>query len=129
MIEKPAYLINVCASFRVKGEAKGMCQNKGSHDLLGYFEEGILDRGIDARVVSTGCMKQCEHGPIVVVMPEIGGTRKSTARTKWMPSWTLWKMARPARNICSAKNDAFQPMGLDSPKLPPCRKETRRGGF
>jgi len=70
MIEKPAYLINVCASFRVKGEAKGMCQNKGSHDLLGYFEEGILDRGIDARVVSTGCMKQCEHGPIVVVMPE-----------------------------------------------------------
>ena len=69
-IEKPQYLINVCASFRVKGEAKGICHKKGSHNLLGYFEEGILDRDIDARIVSTGCMKQCEEGPIVVVMPE-----------------------------------------------------------
>lgn len=68
-IEKPQYLINVCASFRVKGEAKGICHKKGSHNLLGYFEEGILDRDIDGRVVSTGCMKQCENGPIVVVMP------------------------------------------------------------
>ena len=69
-IEKPRYLINVCASFRVKGEAKGICHKKGSHNLLGYFEEGVLDRGIDARVISTGCMKQCEDGPVVVVMPE-----------------------------------------------------------
>lgn len=68
-MEKPQYLINVCASFRVKGEAKGICHKKGSHNLLGYMEEGILDRDIDARVVSTGCLKQCEDGPVVVIMP------------------------------------------------------------
>ncbi|MEA4858147.1 (2Fe-2S) ferredoxin domain-containing protein [Solidesulfovibrio sp.] len=81
-IEKPKYLINVCASFRVKGEAKGICHKKGSHNLLGYFEEGVLDRDIDARIVSTGCMKQCEEGPIVVVMPENWGSRAVDSEDK-----------------------------------------------
>jgi (2Fe-2S) ferredoxin len=69
-MEKPKHLILCCASFRMKGEPKGICHKKGSHSLLGYMEEGVLDRGIDARVISTGCMKQCEDGPVVIVMPE-----------------------------------------------------------
>lgn len=69
-MEKPKHVVLACASFRVKGEPKGICHKKGSHGLLGYMEEGVLDREIDARVISTGCMKQCEDGPVVVVMPE-----------------------------------------------------------
>jgi (2Fe-2S) ferredoxin len=33
------------------------------------FENEVIDRGIDALVSSTGCLKQCEKGPVVVVYP------------------------------------------------------------
>lgn len=69
-MEKPQHVIMVCCSFRTKGEPKGVCHKKGATGLLGYIEEGILDRGIDARVVSTGCLKQCDDGPVMVVYPE-----------------------------------------------------------
>ncbi len=35
-----------------------------------YLENELLDRGIDAVVSSTGCMKLCEKGPVMVVYPE-----------------------------------------------------------
>ena len=38
--------------------------------LLQYMEEEILDRGMDCLITPTGCMKQCEDGPIVVVQPK-----------------------------------------------------------
>ena len=68
-MEKPQNHILVCASFRLKGDPQGICHKKGSGSLLGYMEEGILDRGLDARVTTTGCLKQCEQGPVVVVYP------------------------------------------------------------
>ncbi len=34
------------------------------------LENEILDRGISATVSSTGCMKLCEKGPVMVVYPE-----------------------------------------------------------
>jgi len=69
-MDKPKHHIFVCASFRADGEAKGMCHKKGSMDFLPYIENEILDRGMDALITSTGCMKACDHGPIMIIYPE-----------------------------------------------------------
>ena len=69
-MDKPGCHIFVCASFRADGEAKGMCNKKGSVDLLPYIENEILDRGMDAQITSTGCMKACDYGPVMVVHPQ-----------------------------------------------------------
>lgn len=68
-MDKPKYHIIVCASFRVGGEAKGMCHKKGSVSLLPYIENEILDRGMDALITSSGCMKACDYGPVMVIQP------------------------------------------------------------
>jgi (2Fe-2S) ferredoxin len=68
-MEKPEYHIFVCASFRADGEVKGVCNKKGSVNLLPYIENEILDRGLDAQITSTGCMKACDHGPVMVIYP------------------------------------------------------------
>jgi (2Fe-2S) ferredoxin len=69
-MEKPKHHICVCASFRAGGDPKGVCHKKGSVGLLPYIENEILDRGLDAQVTSTGCMKACDFGPVMVVYPE-----------------------------------------------------------
>jgi len=69
-MDKPSCHIFVCASFRADGDAKGVCNKKGSVALLPYIENEILDRGMDAQVTSTGCMKACDHGPVMVVHPQ-----------------------------------------------------------
>jgi (2Fe-2S) ferredoxin len=69
-MEKPEHHIFVCASFRAGGDPKGVCHKKGAADLLPYIEGEILDRGLNALVVSTGCMKGCDHGPVVVIYPD-----------------------------------------------------------
>jgi (2Fe-2S) ferredoxin len=68
-MEKPQYHIFVCASFRADGDPKGVCHKKGSVSLLPYVENEILDRGLDAQITSTGCMKACDHGPVMVIQP------------------------------------------------------------
>lgn len=69
-MEKPTHHILVCASFRVSGEPKGICHKKGSTGLLQYIEEEVLDRGLDVLLSTTGCLKQCDKGPVMVVYPE-----------------------------------------------------------
>ncbi len=69
-MEKPEYHIFVCASFRADGDPKGVCHKKGSVPLLPYIENEILDRGLDAQITSTGCMKACDHGPVMVIQPQ-----------------------------------------------------------
>lgn len=65
----PERIILVCRSFRAAGEAKGIC-HKQADGLLQYIEEEILDRGLDCLVAGTTCLKQCDSGPVMVVMPE-----------------------------------------------------------
>ncbi|MGE4504536.1 MAG: ferredoxin [Desulfovibrionaceae bacterium] len=65
----PAKMILVCQSFRAGGDPKGIC-HKQTDGLVQYVEEEILDRGLDMQIVTTGCLKQCESGPIMVVQPE-----------------------------------------------------------
>jgi len=70
-MEKPEHHILVCASFRAKGEPQGVCYQKGAMDHVAYIENEIIDRGMDGVVVSTtGCLKACDRGPIMVVYPE-----------------------------------------------------------
>jgi len=69
-MEKPEHHIFVCASFRVDGEAKGICNKKGAVNLLPYIENEILDRGLDAQITSTGCMKLCDEGPVMAIYPQ-----------------------------------------------------------
>ncbi len=70
-MEKPTHHIFVCASFRAKGEPQGVCHQKGAMNFVSYIENEIIDRGMDGVVVSTtGCLKACDRGPIMVVYPE-----------------------------------------------------------
>ena len=68
-MQKPDHHILVCASFRGT-EAKGKCIKKESLTLIPYLEEELADRGMNAMVSSTGCLKLCEEGPIMVVYPQ-----------------------------------------------------------
>ncbi len=69
-MEKPEYHLFVCASFRADGDPKGVCHKKGSVPLLPYIENEIIDRGLDAQITSTGCMKACDHGPVMIIQPQ-----------------------------------------------------------
>lgn len=68
-IQKPEMHFFICNSYRVAGEAKGVCNTKGAGDLLAYLETEILDRGMDAQVSGCGCLKVCTEGPVMVVYP------------------------------------------------------------
>ena len=69
-MEKPKHHIFLCASFRADGDTKGVCNKKGSAALLPYIENEILDRGLNAQITATGCMKACDYGPVMVVYPQ-----------------------------------------------------------
>jgi (2Fe-2S) ferredoxin len=67
---KPTHHIFVCGSFRATG-AQGVCHKKESSQLLQYFEQEASDRGLDGVMVSsTGCLKACDNGPVVIVQPQ-----------------------------------------------------------
>ncbi len=61
--------IIMCQSFRVSGEKKGIC-HRHTEGFLQYVEEEVLDRGLDCLVCASTCLKQCEHGPVMVIQPE-----------------------------------------------------------
>ncbi|WP_041284094.1 (2Fe-2S) ferredoxin domain-containing protein [Desulfobacca acetoxidans] len=68
-MEKPEYHIFVCMSFRGL-EPKGKCIRKNAQELLSYLESELADRGMNNVMVSTtGCLKLCDKGPVVVVYP------------------------------------------------------------
>lgn len=58
-------------SFRANGDQLGKCAKKGSGQLLGYLESELADRGMsDFQVSSVGCLKLCDHGPVMIIYPE-----------------------------------------------------------
>ena len=44
-MKKPEHHLLVCASFRLGGEAQGVCHKKGSASHLGYLQSELADRG------------------------------------------------------------------------------------
>lgn len=70
-MEKPKHHIFLCSSSRVNGEPKGVCNRKDATQLIQYLQTELDDRGMsDIMVTNTGCLKLCEHGPIMIVYPE-----------------------------------------------------------
>jgi (2Fe-2S) ferredoxin len=70
-VEKLKHHIFVCSSFRVGGDAQGICFKKGASQLIPYIDGELVDRGMDnVMVTSTGCLKVCDRGPVLVVYPE-----------------------------------------------------------
>lgn len=69
-MKSPEYHFFICNSYRTGGEAQGVCNKKGAVDLLQYLETEILDRGMDGAVSSTGCLKVCTQGPVMVLYPQ-----------------------------------------------------------
>ena len=69
-MKKPEYHFLVCNSFRLNGEPQGVCNKKDAPSLLQYLEEEIIERGLDGMVSSTGCLKLCEKGPVMVIYPQ-----------------------------------------------------------
>lgn len=69
-MQKPTYHFFVCNSFRMKGEAQGVCHKGGAPSLLEYLANEITDRGLDAQVSSCGCLQVCDRGPAMVVYPQ-----------------------------------------------------------
>ena len=67
---KPEHHILICNSYRTTGAPQGVCNRKEAASLPQYLEEEIIDRGMDAMVSTTSCLKLCEKGPILVVYPE-----------------------------------------------------------
>ncbi|MDR0733871.1 MAG: (2Fe-2S) ferredoxin domain-containing protein [Dysgonamonadaceae bacterium] len=68
-MKKPDFMILVCNSYRVAGDAQGACNKQGAASLVQYITEECADRGIDAVVTTTACLSVCSQGPIVVVQP------------------------------------------------------------
>jgi (2Fe-2S) ferredoxin len=70
-MKKPGKHVFVCASFRMSGEPQGVCNKKGAAGLLQYLETELADRGMnDVVVSSTGCLKLCAQGPVIIVYPD-----------------------------------------------------------
>ncbi len=65
----PERVVLLCQSFRTGGDPKGVCHRQ-TEGLAQYLEEEILGRGLDMQVVTTGCLKRCDRGPIVAIFPE-----------------------------------------------------------
>jgi (2Fe-2S) ferredoxin len=68
-MKRPTFHILVCNSFRTSGEPQGVCHKKDAIDLLPLLEEGLVERGLDALVSTTGCLKVCDRGPALVIHP------------------------------------------------------------
>lgn len=70
-MQKPDKHFFICCSFRAGGEPQGACHSKGGASLLPYLDSELMDRGMDGCMVSsTGCLKVCEKGPVMVVYPD-----------------------------------------------------------
>lgn len=69
-MKKPDYHLLLCGSFRNSGKPQGICHRRANDGLLQYLESEVSDRGLDAIVSVTGCLKVCEKGPVMVVYPQ-----------------------------------------------------------
>jgi (2Fe-2S) ferredoxin len=62
----------ICTNERDESAARPSCGPAGSKKLKGIFKDAIKEAGLQHKVRAndSGCLDQCEHGPVVVVYPE-----------------------------------------------------------
>ena len=70
----PAYErhVFVCCNTRPEGAPRASCTRDGTSALLAELKQRANAAGLGSRVRinKSGCLDQCEHGPMVVVYPE-----------------------------------------------------------
>lgn len=60
-----------CTNKRPDDHPRGCCGTKGGEALRQYWREKLKAAGLDnARANASGCLDQCENGPVVVIYPE-----------------------------------------------------------
>ena len=62
----------VCCNARPEGALRPSCTQDGKSNLLVELKKLVKAAGLDSkvRINKSGCLDQCEHGPVVVVYPE-----------------------------------------------------------
>jgi len=62
----------VCMNERDESAARPSCGHKHSKKLRGEMKDAVKAAGLKhrVRVNESGCLDQCEHGPVMVVYPE-----------------------------------------------------------
>ena len=64
--------IFICTNERDSSAARPSCLPQGSKKLKSAFKDAIKDAGLKHKIRAneSGCLDQCEHGPVVVIYPE-----------------------------------------------------------
>ncbi|MCU1223607.1 MAG: Sucraseferredoxin family protein [Edaphobacter sp.] len=64
--------IFICTNERDESASRPSCLPGGSKKLKSAFKDAIKEAGLKhhIRANESGCLDQCEHGPVVVVYPE-----------------------------------------------------------
>ena len=62
----------ICTNEREESASRPSCAGSGSEKLKPAFKDAIKDAGLKGQVRTneTGCLDQCEHGPVMVVYPD-----------------------------------------------------------
>ena len=62
----------VCHNSRPEGAPRPSCTQDGKSDLHAQLQQLAKAAGLASkvRINKSGCLDQCEHGPVVVVYPE-----------------------------------------------------------
>lgn len=70
----PAYErhVFVCQNVRPEGAPRPSCTTDGKSELVTQLQQlsRAVGLGRTVRINKSGCLDQCEHGPVVVVYPE-----------------------------------------------------------
>jgi len=63
----------VCLNDRDGSASRPSCAHGNSKKLRGALKNAVKDAGLKhrVRVNEAGCLDQCEHGPVMVVYPEV----------------------------------------------------------
>jgi (2Fe-2S) ferredoxin len=63
----------ICCNQRELGHPRGSCDPDADDGLQKAFKTALAERGLNRRVRAnkSGCLDQCEHGPTVVVYPDM----------------------------------------------------------
>ncbi|QHS51678.1 ferredoxin [Edaphobacter sp. 12200R-103] len=62
----------ICTNERDATASRPSCLPRGSKKLKSAFKDAIKEAGLKHKVRAneSGCLDQCEHGPVVVVYPD-----------------------------------------------------------
>jgi (2Fe-2S) ferredoxin len=64
--------IFVCGNAREPGHPRGSCDPESRQSLRDLFKKELKRAGVarSTRANQSGCLDQCEHGPVVVIYPQ-----------------------------------------------------------